>query len=117
MFYSLYSNFILNFFIDYELNIWPRNPTNNFTLKNCFFGTVKLTRNAGKSKFTYNIRDVVFDGKGCWSFDNNTARNNVIFGVDISSSSHIDNLKNNCLELGEGPTKGINGNFGTAEEK
>ena len=28
-----------------------------------------------------------------------------IFGVDNSSSHHIDNLKNNFLVLGEGPTK------------
>ena len=27
------------------------------------------------------------------------------FGVDNSSSHHIDNLKNNFLVLGEGPTK------------
>ena len=51
---SLYSNFILNLYIVYELNTWPHNPTNNFTLKNCLFGTVKLTRNADKTKFTYN---------------------------------------------------------------
>ena len=36
-----------------ELNHWPRNPANNFSLKNCFFGTVKLVRNAIKSKFIY----------------------------------------------------------------
>ena len=51
---SLYNNFILNLYIVYELNTWPQNPTNNFTLKNCLFGTVKLTRNADKTKFTYN---------------------------------------------------------------
>ena len=42
----------------------------------------------------------------------------VIFGVDISSASfHADNLKNNFLVLGEGNTFGINGSFGTTEEK
>ena len=42
----------------------------------------------------------------------------VIFGVDISSASfHADNLKNNFLVLGEGNTFGINGSFGTPEEK
>ena len=46
----MYSNFILNLCIVYELNTWPRNPTNNFTLKNCLFGTVKLTKNTGESK-------------------------------------------------------------------
>ena len=29
----LYNNFILNLCIIYELNNWPHNPTNNFTLK------------------------------------------------------------------------------------
>ena len=33
LFSSLYSNFILNLYIVYELNAWPRNPANNFTLK------------------------------------------------------------------------------------
>ena len=53
---SLYSNFISNFYIVYKLNTWPRNPTNNFTLKNCFSGNClfKLVRNAVKSNFTYN---------------------------------------------------------------
>ena len=40
--------------IVYELNTWPRNPVNNFSLKSCLFGTIKLVRNTIKSKFTYN---------------------------------------------------------------
>ena len=47
---SLYSNFILNLYIVYDLHTWPCNPTNNFSLKSCLFGTVKLTRNADKLK-------------------------------------------------------------------
>ena len=30
------------------------------------------------------------------------------FGVDNSSTSHIDNLQNNFLILGKDPTQGIN---------
>ena len=41
------------------------------------------------------------------------ARNIVVFGVDDSSSSHADNHINNFLLLGEGPTFGINGSFGS----
>ena len=41
----------------------------------------------------------------------------VIFGIDKSLSSHIDNQKNNFLVLGEGPTEGINGTVSTAEKK
>ena len=54
LFSSLYSNFILNLYIVYELNNWPLHPTDNFTLKNCLFDTVNLTKNADKSKFSYN---------------------------------------------------------------
>ena len=52
--FSFYRNFIINLHIAYELNTSQRNSNTNFTLKNCIFGTVKLTRNADKSKFTYN---------------------------------------------------------------
>ena len=76
---SLYSNFILNLYIVYELNHWPRNPANNFTPKNCLFGTDKLVRNTIKSKFTCNAQEIAFDGEDSWSFVNDIARNVVIF--------------------------------------
>ena len=41
------------------------------------------------------------------SFDNDTARNVIIFGVDNSLLSHSDNHKNILLVLSEGPTFGI----------
>ena len=105
-FFSLYSNFITFFY----------HFTNNFTTKIFYFGTVKLTWNADKSKFTYNGQGKAFDGRGYWSFDNGTVRNVVIFGVDNSLSSHIDNPKNNFLALGEGPTEGINGSVDISEK-
>ena len=108
---------ILNLYIGYELNNQPRNPSNNLTLKNCLFGTVKLVRNADKSKFTYNDRGIAFDGEVMWSFANDFGRNVVIFGVDNTSSSHTDNQKNNFLVLGEGPTDGINDTTGAAEKR
>ena len=46
---------------------------------------------------------------------NSTARNVIIFGVDTSSSSQVDNRKNNFLTLGLGPTFGISGSFGSPE--
>ena len=45
------------------------------------------------------------------SFDNV-----VILGVDNTSSSHIDNPKNDFFVLGEGLTQGINGSVGAAEK-
>ena len=40
----VYNNFILNLYIAYELNNWPRSPTKNFPVKNCLFVTFKLAR-------------------------------------------------------------------------
>ena len=90
--FSFYSNFLLNLHIVYELNNWPPNPTNNFPVKNCFLGTVKLVRNTIKSKFTYNGWGIAFDGEGLCSFDNVFARNLTIFVVDNTSSSHNDGI-------------------------
>ena len=81
------------------------------------FGTVKLTRNGEKSRYTYNGWWIAFDREGFWSFDNDSAKKIVIFGVDTSSLSHTDNQKNNFLVLGEGPTPGINDSTGATEKK
>ena len=61
----MHSNFILNLYIAYEFNNWPRNPTNNFTLNFTLivYLAQKLTRNVDKSKFTYNAPGIAFDGK------------------------------------------------------
>ena len=61
------------------------NLTDSFPLKNCLSGTVKLIRNAIKSKFTYNDGGIVFDGEGSWSFSNDIPTNVIIFGVDNTS--------------------------------
>ena len=60
---------------------------------------------------------VTFDSAGSWRFGNDFTKNVVIFGVDNSSVSYADNYKNNFLVLDEGPTYGVNGNFGSAENK
>ena len=57
----------------------------------------------------YNGYGIKLDTEGLQSFDNDIARNVIIFGVDNSSSSHVDNQKNNFLVLGEGTAFGING--------
>ena len=54
---------------------------------------------------------------GSLSFDNDFARNVVIFAADHSSSSHSDNRKINFLILDEVSAHGINGSFGSPEKK
>ena len=74
-------------------------------------------KNSDKEKDVYSGLRVTFDVVGSWSFDNNTARNAIIFGVYNILSFHADNFKNKFLMLGEGPTFGISGNFGSPEKK
>ena len=92
-FSSSCSNFMLTLYIACELNAWPRNPLNNFTLKHGLSGRAKLVRKAIKSKFTYNCRGIAFDGEASLSFGNGFARNVVILGVDNSSLSHTNKRK------------------------
>ena len=91
----MHSNFILNILTVYQQNKWSCNPSNDFTVKNCLLGTVKLTRNVIKSRLIYNGQGIAFDGAGSWSFGNDFARYIVIFGVDNTLSSHTNNHKNN----------------------
>ena len=65
----------------------------------------------------YSGYGIIFDCAGSWSFDNDFARNVIIFGVDNSSSSHADNCKNNFIISSEGPTYGINGSFDHQKKK
>ena len=70
-----------------------------------------------KKKYVYSRYGVTFDRAGLWSFDNDFARNVIIFGVENSSSSYSDSGKNNVLILGgEGPNYGINGRFRSPEK-
>lgn len=40
-----------------------------------------MARNADKSRLSYDVRVIAFDGKCLWSYDNYLARNVVIFGI------------------------------------
>ena len=41
---------IVNAYHIYELNAWPKNPVNNFKLKNCLFGATNIVKNSDKEK-------------------------------------------------------------------
>ena len=61
--------------------------------------------------YVYSGYGIRFDSAGEWSFDNDTARNVIIFGVDNSSSSLSEIRKNNFSVIGEGLTFGIRCNL------
>ena len=107
---------IVNVYIVYDLDDWPKSYRINFTLKNCLFGVNNIIKSSNKEKYTYSGQGIAFDGKGEWSFGNDPARNIIIFGVHNSSSSHTDNLKNDFLMSGDSPNFGVNGRFGASEK-
>ena len=45
---------IVNIYIVYDLNTYPKNPLNNFALKNCLFGATNIVKNNVKEKFLYS---------------------------------------------------------------
>ena len=79
---------VINLYISYTLSLWLRNLNTDFTLKNCLFGSVKLTKNADPDKYKYSGYDTGFDSRSeYWSTDGSMGKNVIIFGADMSSSS------------------------------
>ena len=81
---------------------------NDPTLKNCLFGGVTLTKNSDIDKYKYSGYWIGFDRRSSFHFPSGGFGQNIlIFGVDTSSSVHIDNKKKDILVLGKAPTQGL----------
>ena len=79
-------------YISYILNPWLGKLNTDFILRDCFFGYVKLTKNADPDKYDYSGYGIGFDSRSEFSFKNRSmGKNAIIFGADMSSSVHIDN--------------------------
>ena len=77
-------------------------------MKYCWFGAVTLTKNTDFRKYGYSGYGIWSDRTGSFSFPSSGFGQNVlIFGVDMSSSAHIDDKKKDILVLGKGPTQGL----------
>ena len=59
----------VNFYIVYDLKS-TLNYNADFTLENCLFGAVKLTKNADVDKYKYFEYGIRFDGKRFFSVSN-----------------------------------------------
>ena len=76
--------------IYYTLYGESRDFSSNFTLGNCLFGSVKLTKNADPVKYKYSVYDIWYDSRSEFSFTDGSMWGNVItFGVDMSSTVHF----------------------------
>ena len=97
---------IVNIYVVYEITSF--HCRNNYpTLTNVSFGAVKLTKNVDIDKDKYSGYGIGFDGKGFYSIGNEIGRNVIIFGVNMDSSTNLDNKGKDILILGKGPTQGL----------
>ena len=97
---------LINVCIVYDLGASSSNDSDP-TLENCLFGPVTLTKNADIEKYGYSGFGIAFDRTSNFSFPGGGIGQNIlIFGVDMSSSPHIDNKGKAILVLGKGPTQG-----------
>ena len=72
------------------------------------FGAVKLIKNADIDKYKYFGYGIGFDGHGSYLHPSGgDGKNIIIFVVNMSSSTKIDNKKKDLLILGKGPTQGL----------
>ena len=70
-------------YIVYELS--PNTNNYDFTLENCFFGSVVLTKDIDIDKYKYSGYGVGFDLRETFLFTAGSfAQNVIIFGVDMS---------------------------------
>ena len=84
---------IVYIYIVYELSTFSSNDDDPI-LKNCLFGAVTLTKNADVDKYRYSGYGIGFDRRSSFSFPGGGFGQDIlIFGVDMSSSSHIYNKK------------------------
>ena len=96
----------VNIYIVYELNA-SGFDTDEPTLKYSLFGALTLIKNSDIDKNRYSGYGIGFDSRGSFPFPGGEFGSNVItFGVDMSSSVHVDNRKKYILIFGSGPTQG-----------
>ena len=55
-----------NIYIVYDLNVWPRNLTNNVRFKNWFCWAANMVKNSDKEKYVYGGYRITFDSGGSW---------------------------------------------------
>ena len=109
---------VINLYISYILNAQLRNLNTCFTLNNCLFGSVKLTKNADLDRYKYSGYCISFDFLSDFLFTDGSMGKNVIkFGADMVSSVHIDNKNKDILVLGEESKQGLDDTTLTAEAK
>ena len=106
---------VVNLYIPYELNMWSQDLNAEFTLKNCLFENIRITKNADPNKYSYSGCGIGFDSHSRISLPNDWGKNVIFFEVDMSSSVLVNNKNKDILILGKVETNGLDNTTLTAE--
>ena len=108
-----------------DTNQIASNRDDTFTIQNALFGAMQITKNADTSKYDYKGYGICFDEGDQFghtiteggSTHTANARNVLIFGADMSFSTHANNRANNIYVMGELFIQGTNNTTIYAEKK
>ena len=90
---------VVDIYIVYEISK-SINISDYPTLENSLCEAVNLTKNADIDKHKYSGYGIGFDRHGIFSFpDTALSRNVIIFGVDMSLSTKVDNRKKTYFDF------------------
>ena len=64
---SNYTITVVNVYIIYDLDAWPRNLTNNLKFKICLFGATSEVKNNDNERYVYSGYGITFDISDSWS--------------------------------------------------
>ena len=107
----------INVYCVYKLDPIASTRDTSYTIQNALFGAVQITKNATDyDKNNYKGYVICFDERSQFSHtitENGRAhatngRNVLIFGADMSFSTHATNRANHIYLMGDGLTQGIN---------
>ena len=97
--------------------MWNYIDSSDPTLRNNFFGAVKLVQNPDIDKYKYSAYGLGLHMHGTFGFRAiGFCRNCKMFGADMRPSPHIDNKKKDILIYGKGAAQGLVGTTLTAEK-
>ena len=119
------SSNVPNIYCVYKLDQIASNGDDTFTIQNALFGAMQITKNIDASKCDYKRYGIYFDEGGQFghtitkggSARTTNARNVLIFGADMSFSTHANNRANNIYVMGELFIQGMNNTTIYAEKK
>ena len=111
------NNNAINIYYVYKLDPIASSRDTSFTIQNALFGAMQINKNAtDNSRNNYKGYGICFDERSQFSHTitedgrahTTNGKNVLIFGVDMSFSSHATNRANHIYLMGDVLTQGIN---------